>query len=219
MPGMQFIGQEPEKRNLLAEAMEKGAGGFVKGMEYGQARQEKQEERKLEFEKVDWQKRKDTYDMMIKAGELLDESSATRMFSEPIFQQLESSLGMPHIVDTEGEGKVGYKQEKEKVPTWNQAQELEGVKSDIKRKRGTVSDIAGQMIPFEMKTVDDAMDYISRKQLDPSLFADVLKESFGEGGEGTVQVGKGKDKYKVGEKRNVSGVTWTYLGNNKWQSK
>jgi len=41
MPGMQFIGQEPERRNLLAEAMEKGAGGFVKGMEYGQERREK----------------------------------------------------------------------------------------------------------------------------------------------------------------------------------
>lgn len=178
MPGMQFLGTAPTRRSQVAQAMAGGMAGFAAG-------KEKRETRELELEKIDYGKKKDMYNMLLKRAEMLGDSEAsTRLFSSDMWQELENNLGIPHIVDLE-EGKptkpVKFKG-KEGKPTWGQKESMKGVEADIRRKRGVVSDVVGQMIPYEMKTREEALDYISRKKLDPTRFKKIIDEVYGSTG-------------------------------------
>ncbi|KKN45061.1 hypothetical protein LCGC14_0686860 [marine sediment metagenome] len=181
MPGMQFFGTEPDRKSKLAEAMGGAIEGFV-------GEKEKLRERKMEFEKIDYDKRKEAYDMAINAGEMVGGERATQMFSNPQFQELENSLGVPHIIDLEAEGKQEPVTFQGK-PTWAQKESVQGVEADIRRKIGiTTSGLMGRMLTTKLKTRKDALNYISLKKLDPSRFKKILDEVYG-------SVGGGNGKY------------------------
>lgn len=105
--------------------------------------------------------------------------------------------------------------------TFKQEQEVKSIKSDLKRGKGTQFSLMGEPLPFEMKTLDDALNYLSGRKYSPSLFKEELKRFK----EGTVDLGKLLKKqplkekvkgvraqYKIGNKIKKGGKTYTVVG-------
>lgn len=64
---------------------------------------------------------------------------------------------------------------KEKQPTWGQEQNVASVKSGLKSGKGTVRGDFGKIETIDLKTSQDALNYIIQENLDPALFAEELK--------------------------------------------
>ena len=228
MPGMQFFGTEPEWKSRgtrVAEAMGEGIESYRLGKERREKREaglrsEARAERgldiqtlqlKKQLEGIDYNKKKEAYDLLMKRAELLgDEESSTRLFSSPVFQELENSLGISHIVDLdkvkEGEAPKTVKFRPKTTPTYSQEQAEAGILSDIKRGSGTTANMMGQMIPYTIDSREKAMDYLSFKKQDPSKYKSALDAKFGS------MSGATTGKYKKGQTEVKDGITYTYDG-------
>lgn len=66
--------------------------------------------------------------------------------------------------------------ETEKGPTFTQQQKIDSLKADLSRGRGSMQTQFGEAQPFEIESMDDALDVISRSNLSPTLFKEELRK-------------------------------------------
>lgn len=239
MAQLQWLGTLPKQTSggYLAEAIGEGVSGYFKKKGEGEkiqreeAKEEsimdlRQKEYDLKFSKIDYDKRKDLYDTMIKMLPNLPEDKQRALTSSSEFTSLEESLGVPSI--------SGTALEAESEMTWSQEQNVSSVRADLARGRGSIKDFYGKPEPTEITTLDEALDYISNKRLDPAGFGEELKRF--EGMTPDVEDDKGgwfgwgkkkeetkpaattkkKGEYTIGQKIEKGGVTYTYTGNGNW---
>jgi len=200
MAQIQWLGSlEPRRTQMgyLAEALGKTGAGYFTGLEQKRKEQlemeEKEKERAITREEIDlkrqqlrrdysktsYETRTKIYDTLIKAAQTIPEDRQRELFSSDEWRELEKSIGAPSLHDTTFPPK-----EEEKVPSWKQSQDVDSVRADLVRGRGSISDFFGKPEPTPITTMDEALDYISNKGLSPSLFKEELKKySTTEGGE------------------------------------
>ena len=170
----------------------------------------KKQQIERDYAKLDYDKRKDAYDSMVKLLPNVPPDKQAELTGSMEWTTLEESLGLPHLSG------IALSPDKTK-PSWGQEQEVAAVKAALAQGRGTLSQMVGEPLPKDIKTKQDALDYISLKGLDPSLFTAELARY-----EETPTVAptkKGKvitDKYKVGQTIVKGGKTYTYKGNGRW---
>ena len=139
----------------------------------------KREQLKRDYSKIDYDTRIKIYETLVKAAQTIPEDRQRELFSSDEWRELEKSIGAPSLHDTTFPPK-----EEEKVPSWKQSQDVDSVRADLVRGRGSISDFFGKPEPTPITTMDEALDYISNKGLSPSLFKEELKKySTTEGGE------------------------------------
>jgi hypothetical protein len=223
MPGIQYLGNIESDKNAdipyLANALKGGMEGFNTGRKIRQEREDvefsqkiqlsaldiKQKELENSYAKLDYDKRKDMYDTMVKLMPTVPPEKQKELTSSPEWIKLEESLGMPNLSGTTMTPDV--------KPSWGQAQENASIKADLTRGRGSISTLLGEPLEFIIDSKDKALDYISKKGRNPAEFANELA-SFDE--TTSVSEGTGKDKYKVGQTIKKDGKTYKYIGNGKW---
>jgi len=115
-----------------------------------------------DYAKLDYDKRKDAYDSMVKLLPNVPPDKQAELTGSVEWTTLEDSLGLPHLSGATLSDKT--------KPSWGQEQEVAAVRAALTQGRGTLSQMVGEPLPKDIKTKQDALDYISLKGLDPSLF-------------------------------------------------
>jgi len=198
------------KQRLKEEAEEKRKTGVAEGVAQSEL-DLKQKQLEHDYAKLDYDKRKDMYDTMTKLLPSIQPEKQQELTSSPEWITLEKSLGMPSL-----SGSTISPEDKTAKPGWTGEQKVEAVRANLVRGRvGPKRDMYGISEPKELSTLTDAIDHITEEGLSPSMFENELeryKTPPPIGGKG-----KGKDKYKVGQKINKGGKTYEYIGNGKWR--
>jgi hypothetical protein len=146
-----------------------------------------------EYAKVDFDKKRDAYDSMVKLLPNLPPEKQVEVTSSPEWVALESSIGVPSI-------KGSTLNPEQPKPGWSNISNTEAVRANLIRKRvGPKRDMYGMSEPKELATAQDAVDYITEEGLDPAQFARELA-GFGEVSEGG---GERKGKPKLAGKVSV----------------
>ena len=182
MPQLQWLGDIEKETGggYLAKAL---GGGISTGLQTYVGMKEKGRERALEekklgisqselglkkqqiehdYAKLDYDKRKDAYDSMVKLLPNVPPDKQAELTGSVEWTTLEDSLGLPHLSGATLSDKT--------KPSWGQEQEVAAVRAALSQGRGTLSQMVGEPLPKDIKTKQDALDYISLKGLDPSLF-------------------------------------------------
>jgi len=183
MPGITWLGdiEKETSGGYLAKAL---GGGISTGLQTYVGMKEKGKERAFEekkfglqqseldlkkkqiehdYAKLDYDKRKDAYDSMVKLLPSVPPDKQRELTESVEWTTLEESLGLPHLSGTTLSPEATK-------PSWGQEQEVAAVKAALIQGRGTLSQMVGEPLPKDIKTKQDALDYISLKGLDPSLF-------------------------------------------------
>lgn len=186
-PQIQWLGdiEKGGPGGYVAKALSEGIGGFVKGYTYGRekATEKAMKEKEIgisqseldlktkqlenDYAKLDYDKRKDTYDTMVKLLPSVPPEKQTELLSSPEWTTLEKSLGLPSLSGSTLSPEVPK-------PSWGQTQETASIKADLTRGQGSISTLVGEPLPVDIKTEEDAFNYISKKGRDPSEFATEL---------------------------------------------
>lgn len=101
MPGLQWLGQMPRKESPLAKVMGGGTTGYIAGMKEGKTE-------KLELEKVDYGKKRDTANMIISVAKTLRPGQADDFINKPEVKALFDNLKWP--LPTNLHKKVDFKE-------------------------------------------------------------------------------------------------------------
>jgi hypothetical protein len=188
MPGIQWLGDvdtttaaektKRENQSLIAQALKSGIGTYLKEKEKGEERAlegrkievaeseatTKQKQAEYDYSKLDYDKKKDAYDTMIKLLPSVPPEKQAELTSSPEWIALEKSLGMPSLSGST----ISPEAPK---PSWGQEQETASIKADLTRGQGSISTLMGEPLPVDIKTKEDALNYISKKGRDPAEFA------------------------------------------------
>jgi len=206
MAQLQWLGkiERPQsKKDVIMGNVAKAIEGGVKGYKEAQAlKTEKQKtafsqniqtsgvdidrkELEYKYSKLDYDKKKDMYDTIAKLLPNVPAEKQIQLTNSAEWQELENSLGLPHLSGTTvGSGTK---------PSWAQEQEDRSMRADIIRGRGSISIMGAEPIDFPIDTLDQALDYISKKGRDPAEFKTELAKY---GKDVTAKGGKEKSPYK-----------------------
>ena len=186
-PQLQWLGDIPKEDawSSVAKAIQGGMAGFTSGMGMGMEKQKLGMEREKttaslkmaqseldlkgkqlehDYAKLDYDKRKDMYDTMVKLLPNVPSEKQVELTSSPEWMTLEKSLGMPSLSGTT------LSPEKTK-PTWGQENEVASIRSDLMRGSGTTYSLMGEPEPFDMKTEEDALNYLSKRNQNPAMYS------------------------------------------------
>jgi hypothetical protein len=187
--GIQWLGDIPRETSggYIAKALGEGVSGYFKGRIYGEEKVEEKrrweeekglketeidlKKKKLEhdYAKLDYDKRKEAYDSMVKLLPSVPPDKQMELTSSPEWTELEKSLGLPSLSGS-------TLSPEEPKPSWGQTQETESIKADLARGRGSISTLVGEPLDFQIKDLDTALDYISKKGRNPAEFAASLEK-------------------------------------------
>jgi len=173
------ISQESDA-SKLGKSISAGVGAYLAAKEAGQERrlkeratsleekgvQVKNRELDLQLSKMDYDNRREIYKTLVEILPSVPPEKQDQLVTSPEFEKLEESLGVPHL-----NAGIAIRRKDENTPSWGQEQDVASVRADLLRGRGVTKDLYGQMLPTELKTEQDALDYLSNKGLDPSLFS------------------------------------------------
>jgi len=213
MPQLQYLGDIPKQGNndisALAQALQGGIAGYFGAKENRKKNELAQSEIDLkskqlehDYAKLDYDKRKDMYDTIIKLLPSVPPEKQQELTSSPEWTTLEKSLGVPSLSGTT------VSPEKSK-PSWGQEQEKEAVKANILRGRvGPKRDMYGISEPIILDTKEKVIDYITESGFDPNdpVFTDKLSQ-FNIEGVG----GKRKSPYKEYPDAFQEGGVWKVM--------
>lgn len=190
MAQIQWLGDIDSRKNdqfqRVGEGISAGVGAFLSGQERGRERKAatassaqrnaldeaeldvKRKQIEHDYAKLDYDKRKDAYDTMVKLLPNMPPDRQQALTSSPEWTALESSLGLPSIA-----GSTLSKEQPE--PGWSSLQKTASVRENLIRRRiGPKRDMFGVSEPKDLTSEQDAIDYITEEGLDPSAFADEL---------------------------------------------
>jgi len=228
MAELQWLGNLPSDKNVdvpyLANALKEGISGYQQQKKYNQERSDKQFEQSIQqsamdikqkeleqnYSKLDYDKKKEIYDTMVKLLPNLPLDKQKEMTSSPEWTTLESSLGIPSI--------AGASVEKESDMTWAQQQSDASIRADIQRGRGSISTLVGEPLDFTIDSKDKALDYISKKGRNPADFAEELSkyDNSPTSTASSTSDKMGKQQYKKGQTIKKNGKVYTYNGDGTW---
>ena len=186
MPQLQWLGNLDKGKNNSSQLAEAIGGGISSGLgAYAQTKEKakenafkqeeldiKKDQAKHDWAKLDYDKRKDMYDTMIRVLPNVPADKQMELTSSPEWVELEKSLGMPSLANTtmSSESKVG----------WSNEQKVASVRADIIRGRvGAKRDMYGISEPKILDSEEAILDHISDEGLDPAMFSDVISQRFG----------------------------------------
>ena len=222
MPQLQWLGtiEKEDAGSYLAKALGEGIQGFTSGYMGAKQRQKeeaiqqseldlKKKQIENDYSKLDYDKRKNVYDTMVKLLPSVPADKQAELTSSPEWTALEKSLGMPSLSGTT------LSPEKTK-PSWGQEQETASIKSDLMRGRGSISTLVGEPLEFIMKDEASALDYISKKGRNPAEFgAELSRYQTGAPTIGMKGKGKQTSPYKEYPDAFQEGGVWKVMRNGK----
>lgn len=117
-------------------------------------------------------------DVIMDQKGMYKESGTTRNVKEEIFRriQVKKERGVP-LTSTEKKFEQDYSKgvtTSMRTPTWQQEQKAESVKAALKLKRGFRKGYVGQTEMYDLKTPQDAYDFVVSQGFNPNLFQEEL---------------------------------------------